>query len=293
MMASKLELEYLRDLIESRSGIALDDSKHYLLESRLAPIARRSGTASLRGLIRELMSQGDEQLAAQVVEAMTTNETLFFRDRKPFKQLTDVVAPALREKRNPDRGIRIWSAAASTGQEPYSIALSLKEDTFDWSGWKVEILGSDISKNVIKAAKSGIYSQFAVQRGMPISILLKYFNQEGAVWQLKADIRDMVEWQVLNLIEENRDLGLFDVIFCRNVLIYFSMRNKRRVLDMLAHRLRPDGFLFLGTAETLVGLESKFTQYEDCHGLYVPGGTAAPHNSASSGSGSSSLWRKR
>ena len=266
---TSLDYEYFRKFLRERSGLVLSADKHYLLESRLLPVARRAGLASLAGLVHRLRGIDCEALAAEVVEAMTTNESFFFRDKIPFEHFRDTIIPRLIAARNHRRRIRIWCAAASTGQEPYSLAMSIKEMGDRLSGWQIEIIATDISSEALRRARSGIYSQFEVQRGLPIMLLLKYFKQIGENWQIGPDIRAMVQFRVLNLISDFSRLGMFDLVFCRNVLIYFDQPTKISVLDRLAQNLDRDGYLVLGAAETVVGLTDSLKPVPDCRGLYA------------------------
>jgi chemotaxis protein methyltransferase CheR len=263
-----LDYEYFRKFLRERSGLVLSADKHYLLESRLLPVARRAGLASLAGLVHRLRGIDCEALAAEVVEAMTTNESFFFRDKIPFEHFRDTIIPRLIAARNHRRRIRIWCAAASTGQEPYSLAMSIEMGD-RLSGWQIEIIATDISSEALRRARSGIYSQFEVQRGLPIMLLLKYFKQIGENWQIGPDIRAMVQFRVLNLISDFSRLGMFDLVFCRNVLIYFDQPTKISVLDRLAQNLDRDGYLVLGAAETVVGLTDSLKPVPDCRGLYA------------------------
>jgi chemotaxis protein methyltransferase CheR len=263
---------FLRKLLKERSGLDLSSDKQYLVESRLIPLARRGGLPGIAELVARLKG-GSDPLTAAVVEAMTTNETFFFRDRIPFDHLRETIFPALARARANRRALRIWCAAASTGQEPYSIAMSVKEFA-GLSGWRVEIIATDLSQAVLEKAKAGIFSQFEVQRGLPIQMLVKYFTQTGGLWQLNADIRAMVEHRQLNLLQDFSHLGMFDVIFCRNVLIYFDQDTKVGIFDRLARVLEPDGVLALGAAESVVGMSDAFRPYPDKRGLYRP--NAAP-----------------
>jgi chemotaxis protein methyltransferase CheR len=207
-------------------------------------------------------------LITEVVEAMTTNETFFFRDKIPFDHLRETVLPALLQSRASRRSLRIWSAASSTGQEPYSIAMCLKEAAQALSGWRIEIVATDLSQEVLEKSKAGIYSQFEVQRGLPIQMLVKHFTQMGELWQLNADIRGMVQHRQLNLLQDFSHLGRFDVIFCRNVLIYFDQETKAGIFERLSRVLEPDGMLMLGAAESVVGITDAFRPYPDRRGLY-------------------------
>jgi chemotaxis protein methyltransferase CheR len=262
-----LDYEYLRRLLKERSGLDLSADKQYLVESRLLPLARRTGLAGIPDLVLKIRS-GAEQLTSQVVEAMTTNETFFFRDKIPFDHLNDSILPELAQSRAGRRLIRIWSAASSTGQEPYSIAMCLREFGPALSGWRSEIVATDLSHEVLEKSKAGLYSQFEVQRGLPIQLLVKYFNQLGEFWQLSADIRGMVQHRQLNLLHDFSHLGKFDVIFCRNVLIYFDQETKVSIFERLARMLEPDGYLMLGAAESVVGITDLFRPCPDRRGLY-------------------------
>jgi chemotaxis protein methyltransferase CheR len=265
-----LDYEYLRRLLRERSGLVLSADKHYLVESRLLSVARRAGTATLSELVQRLKAPNSERLIVEVVEAMTTNESFFFRDKVPFEQFRDTIMPALLTARGGTRRIRIWCAAASTGQEPYSLAMSLKEMGKALEGCRVEILATDLSQEVLEKAKAGIYSQFEVQRGLPIQLLVKYFSQIGDTWQVAPEIRAMVQYRQLNLLNEFFQLGTFDVVFCRNVLIYFDQATKVSVLERLARVTERDGYLVLGAAETVVGLTEAFKPVVDRRGLYAP-----------------------
>lgn len=264
------EFDYLRKLLRERSGLVLSAEKQYLAESRLLPVARRHGMSTLAELIGRLKAAATAPFAAEVVEAMTTNETFFFRDKVPFEHFRDTVMPALIAARAREKRIRIWCAAASTGQEPYSLAMALKGMGAVLAGYRVEILATDLSSDVLARAKSGIYSQFEVQRGLPIQLLVKYFTQVGENWQIAPEIRDMVQFRSLNLLNDFSPLGTFDVMFCRNVLIYFDQPTKTDVLNRLARQMPSDGYLLLGAAETVVGLTDAFKPVADKRGLYAP-----------------------
>ncbi|MGN1289284.1 MAG: CheR family methyltransferase, partial [Bradyrhizobium sp.] len=264
-----LDYEYLRKLLKERSGLDLSSDKQYLVESRLLPLARRSNLAGIPELVLK-MKGGAEMLTSEVVEAMTTNETFFFRDKIPFDHLKDAVLPALAQARAARRSLRIWCAASSTGQEPYSIAMLLKEMTALFSGWRIEIIATDLSQAVLEKSKAGLFSQFEVQRGLPIQLLVKYFTQQGELWQLNADIRGMVQHRQLNLLQDIAHLGTFDVIFCRNVLIYFDQQTKAGIFGKISRMLEHDGVLALGAAESVVGITNLFRPYPDRRGLYQP-----------------------
>ena len=263
------DYDFLCKLLKDQSGLALAGDKQYLVESRLLPLARKTGLASLADLVAKLRD-GEGRLAVEVVHAMTTNESFFFRDKIPFDHFRDTIMPALLEARAAERRIRIWCAAAATGQEPYSLAICLKDMKDQLAGWRVEILGTDLSTAVLEKAKTGLYTQFEVQRGLPIQVLVKHFAQIGEMWQIAADIRAMVQYRPLNLLSDFVYLGAFDLIFCRNVLIYFDQDTKVAVLNRLARVTAPHGYLVLGAAETVVGLTDAFKPVPDRRGLYAP-----------------------
>jgi len=261
-----LDYEFLRKLLKERSGLDLSADKQYLVDSRLIPLARRSGLPGIAELVAKIKA-GADALTSEVVEAMTTNETFFFRDKIPFDHLRQTILPALVQARASRRALRIWCAASSTGQEPYSVAMCVKEFA-GLAGWRVEIVATDLSQEVLEKSKAGIYSQFEVQRGLPIQMLVKHFTQIGELWQLNADIRAMVQHRQLNLLQDFSHLGTFDVIFCRNVLIYFDQDTKARVFGRLARMLDTDGVLLLGAAESVVGISDAFKPDPERRGVY-------------------------
>ena len=264
------EYDFLRSFLKARSGLVLTNEKQYLIESRLMPVARKAGLASISALVAKIKEPGAGQLQEAVVDAMTTNESFFFRDKTPFEYFTATMLPHMLQARARERRMRIWCAAASTGQEPYSLAMCLKEQEAKLAGWRVEIIGTDISNEVLDKARAGIYSQFEVQRGLPINHLLKFFKQIGEIWQIDSELRGMVQYRKLNLLENFSGLGQFDIVFCRNVLIYFDNETKVQVLERIAKVLPDDGFLVLGAAETVVGLTDCFRPMQDRRGLYQP-----------------------
>jgi chemotaxis protein methyltransferase CheR len=273
-----LDYEYLRKLLKERSGLDLSADKQYLVESRLIPLARRAGLQGIPELVQKMKS-GADALTSDVVEAMTTNETFFFRDKIPFDHLRQNILPELVQARASRRSLRIWCAASSTGQEPYSIAMCIKEFA-GLAGWRVEIVGTDLSQAVLEKSKAGVFSQFEVQRGLPIQMLVKYFTQVGELWQLNADIRAMVQHRQLNLLQDFSHLGTFDVIFCRNVLIYFDQDTKAGIFERLARLLEGDGVLALGAAESVVGISDVFKPHPDRRGLYRVNPDRAPRKAS-------------
>lgn len=260
----------LRIYLNRASGISLDAEKAYLAESRLQPLMQRLGVADLETLVSRVVAGFEPALTREVIDAMTTNETFFFRDRTPFDNFRKIVLPALLEARKDIGRIRIWCAACSTGQEPYSLAMVLDEEAQRLSGWEIEIVATDLSHSVIAAAKEGLYSQFEVQRGLPIAQLLRYFRQEGDRWRINEVLRARIRFEQFNLLADYAELGRFDVIFCRNVLIYFDVPTKQAVLEKMARIMPADGYLFMGAAETVVGLTDAFVPHEEHRSINVP-----------------------
>ncbi len=264
------DFDMLCRLLKERSGLVLTRDKAYLLESRLLPVARRRNMKSLDELVAALRGRPDGELVRDVVEAMTTNESFFFRDIKPFDQFRDFVLPQLMRTRAARRSIRIWSAACSSGQEPYSLAMILTEQKAKLQGWNIEIIATDLSTEILEKAQAGTYSQFEVQRGLPIQLLVKYFKQQGDRWQIDPAIRAMVRFRCLNLLDDFTQFGQFDVVFCRNVLIYFDQATKTTVLERMSRILPAEGFLYLGGAETVIGITDKFQSLAEQRGIYCP-----------------------
>lgn len=263
------DFDALRQLLSRNSGLSLDPEKAYLAESRLQPIMQRAHLPDLGALVRRLISDGDPELVREVVEAMTTNETFFFRDRTPFDSFRKLILPELLQARKDVRRIRIWCAACSTGQEPYSLAMLLDEEAQRLTGWNVDILATDLSRSVLETAREGIYTQFEVQRGLPISQLLRYFRQEGDRWHIHEHLRSRVRFEEFNLLSDFSSLGTFDVIFCRNVLIYFDVATKQNVLNRMARIVAPDGYLVLGGAETVSGLTDAFAPHPELRSINI------------------------
>ncbi len=265
---------FLAGLVKARSGIVLTADKGYMLETRLGTMLRREAIASLDALAVRLRAAKAEALTAEMVEALTTNESSFFRDGKPFEHLKKLL-PRLAAARPPGQPIRIWSAACSSGQEAYSIAMTAAELGPVLGGRRVEILGTDISKEMLDRAKDGVFTQFEVQRGLPVQMLVKHFRQDGARWRIAPELRAMVRWQSFNLLESPRGLGRFDVVFCRNVLIYFDSPTKSRVIAALAGQVAADGVVYLGGAETVLGLTDRLVPTVGERGVYEPAGLTA------------------
>jgi chemotaxis protein methyltransferase CheR len=261
------DFDFIAKLLKDRSGLVITRDKAYLLESRLTPVARKRGLKGLDDLVASLRTAG-EDLLREVTEAMTTNESFFFRDIKPFDQFRDVVLPQMMQLRASKRQIRIWSAACSSGQEAYSLAMMLRENAAKLAGWRIEIVGTDISIEMLEKAKAGLYSQFEVQRGLPIQLLVKYFQKKDESWQIDSALRAMVQFREYNLLHDLRQLGQFDIVFCRNVLIYFDQGTKGRVLDSISRQMPDDGILYLGGAETVLGISDRFRPIPNQRGIY-------------------------
>lgn len=264
------DFELFSTLVRQRSGLVLTPEKAYLLESRLFPVARKHNLKSLEDMAGAIRMKREEALLSDITEAMTTNESFFFRDQKPFTLFQKLILPKMLEARAVKKQLRIWSAAASSGQEAYSLAMICSEEAAKLSGWKVDIIGTDLSREMVTRAKSGIYSQFEVQRGLPVTYLVKYFQQiAGDKWQIKDNIRQMVQFREANLLTDFGLNGSFDVVFCRNVLIYFDLPTKTKVLNAVGNIMPTDGFLLLGGAETVLGVCEKFKPVPGEHGLYT------------------------
>lgn len=266
----KEDFDFFATLLKQRSGLMLTQDKAYLLESRLMPVARKLGLKDLDELANHMRTKREESVMETVTEAMTTNETFFFRDQKPFDQFRQIVLPHLLKVRATKKTVRIWSAAASTGQEAYSLAMVLSEEAARFPGWKFDIIGTDLSVDVIDKAKAGVYSQFEVQRGLPITMMMKYFQQQGERWVINQKIRDMVQFRTMNLLADWGAIGTFDIVFIRNVLIYFDAPTKTKILERVSSLMPPDGVLFMGGAETVMGVSDRFRGMDDQRGIYVP-----------------------
>ncbi|MBM3521646.1 MAG: chemotaxis protein CheR [Alphaproteobacteria bacterium] len=269
---------FLSKWLYERTGLVLGPDKLYLVESRLSPVARRFNLAGLDAIVVEIKSGRGGDFATEVSDAMMTNESFFYRDVKPFEQFKDLVLPKLLQARAGARRLRVWSAAASTGQEPYTLAMIIKEMEAKFSGWKVEIIGTDISREALERAKAGLYTQFEVQRGLPIQMLMKYFKPQGDRWLISDAVKQMVQLREFNLLTDPGLLGQFDVVFCRNVLIYFDQPTKAAVLARIAKQMSADGFLYLGGAETVLGVTDRFVPIQGQRGIYgvAASGQAAP-----------------
>jgi chemotaxis protein methyltransferase CheR len=260
------DFDMIRKLLHDRSAILLDSDKQYLVESRLAPILRQRNLGSIGELVAQLRSDPGNGLCRQIVEAMVTTESSFFRDHHPFEALRKVAVPDLISRRREERRLNIWCAASSHGQEPYSTAIMLREHFPELASWNVSLMASDISREVLARARAGRYNQIEVNRGLPAALLLKHFEQHGTDWQLKLPIRNMVDFQELNLARPWPPLPRMDLVLIRNVMIYFDVETKKGILARLASLLRPDGYLVLGGAETTINLNGSFRRVEPLNG---------------------------
>jgi len=267
-MVSQEILQYFFSILYQESGLILDESKKYLIETRLEPVAAQEGFASIDALGRGLMQKRSPILRQKVVDAMTTNETYFFRDQTPFTIMREEVFPELIKQKEKSKRIRIWCAASSSGQEPYSLAMLVTEMASKLRGWDIQIQATDISEHVLTQAKQGIYSQHEVQRGLSTPYLLRYFKQKGLTWQLKPEIRNMVTFRRLNLLSNLSSVGEVDVVFCRNILIYFDLKTKQGVISRISDLITPGGVLFLGGSEALMGIKSSLVRMEAKKGSY-------------------------
>lgn len=263
------DFELLCGIVKSRSGLTLSPDKAYLVENRLMAVARKWGMNDIDGLASSVRGGPNEELLREITEAMTTNETLFFRDQVPFEQLEKVVLPRLMESRKQSRHIRIWSAACSSGQEPYSIGMILKGMGSVLDDWRIDIVATDISRTMLDKARAGLYTQFEVQRGLPIAMLMKHFRQAGDKWEIDPAIRGMVGYQEFNLLDDPARLGQFDIVFCRNVLIYLDPPTKSRVLENVWKIMPADGVLYMGGAETVMGVTERFQPVSEYRGMYA------------------------
>ncbi|MBC8445290.1 MAG: protein-glutamate O-methyltransferase CheR [Rhodospirillaceae bacterium] len=257
-------------IVKKRSGLVVSPEKAYLLESRLLPVSRKHGLEGLEGLAAAVRVNPPEAILEDITDAMTNNETFFFRDIGPFDRFRDDVLPPILDSRAASKHLRIWCAAASTGQEPYSLAIILMEMASRLAGWRVEIIGTDISNEALNKAKEGLYSQFEVQRGLPIQTLIKNFTQEDGSWRISQNIRSMISYRKFNLLDDFSSLGRFDIVFCRNVLIYFERDDKAQILNRIRKQMPKDGRLFLGGAETVVGITDMFQGTPQLRGVYSP-----------------------
>lgn len=265
-------LQFLCKTVYDGSGIVLDESKGYLLEARLVPLVRNEGASTLNDLCNLIRATGGQRLRQEVVEAMTTNETLFFRDVRPFEALEKAVFPEMIERLGSRRSLRVWSAACSSGQEPYSLAMMWLEMGKHAS--ELEILGTDLADSILEKARAGRFMQLEVNRGLPAKYLVKYFTREGVDWEIKPDLRRMVQWRKFNLRDHMMGIGPMDIVLCRNVLIYFDLETKKQILANIRKALVPGGYLVLGASETTLGADETFIRRQIGSAIFYqnPGG---------------------
>ena len=261
-------VSYVCTTVRQRSAIELDASKTYLIEARLAPVAKQNGYSSIDELVQAVRSKRKIGLESQLVEAMTTNETSFFRDLHPFEALRRTLLPEILKKNDVQKTLNIWSAACSTGQEIYSIAMHVREHVPQLPSWKVNLVGTDLSCEVLERARAAKFSQIEVNRGLPAPLLLKNFQRQGVQWKLRPEVRNMTTFMKLNLIERWPPLPVMDIVFLRNVLIYFAPETKRAILERVRRVMAPDGILFLGAAETTMGLNASFERVQADHSVF-------------------------
>lgn len=271
------ELSHICDLVLRRSGIVLDPTKEYLVEARLTMLAKKLGVASISALVAQVRNRGNETAERAITDAMTTNETSFFRDMTPFETLKKTVMPALLARRAAERKLSIWCAASSTGQEPYTVAMLLRENFPQLADWKINFVASDLSRDVLAKAKAGRYTQMEIGRGLPATLMVKYFKKLGLEWEIDAGIRGMIDFQEVNLLGGWPMMPPLDIVFIRNVLIYFNNETKKQILSRIRGLMRPDGYLFLGAAETTLNLDEKLQRLQhDNSGCYQQVQIATP-----------------
>jgi chemotaxis protein methyltransferase CheR len=277
MEVSDASRRILASLLEARTGQQLATNRRWRIESALASIVRERGFDSVDQLVSRVASRADPGLAEAVIESLLNNETYFFRDKLPFDLLLGGPIKKLERARAASKRLSIWCVGCSTGQEAYSLAMSFADERLRWQGWKIEIVGTDLSKSAIARAKAGIYSQFEVQRGLPVMQMIRWFEElGGGDWQISQALRDQVRFEARNIIEPPPSPGRFDVILCRNLLLYFAPDMRRLAFNRLAEAMAPDGALMLGAGETVLGQTDRFVSDADCRGLYIPAPAAQP-----------------
>jgi chemotaxis protein methyltransferase CheR len=269
MSIAPADFAFVSDLVRRNAGIVLEPGKEYLVDARLSAVVRQEKLDSIEALVARLRAQPGLPLQQRVIEAMTTNETSFFRDLHPFDALRRVVVPQLMESRKAEKAISIWCGASSTGQEPYTIAMTLREHFPMLAGWKLTFIATDISAEMIRRSRDGKYGQIEVNRGLPAALLVKYFQKQGLEWQIDASLRSMIDFREMNLTMPWPLMPPIDIVFMRNVLIYFDQQTKKEILGGLRRVMRPDGYLFLGCAETTMSLDDSFERVQvDKSGCY-------------------------
>ena len=268
IQAETCSYQLLSNLLESHTGQILLANRHWRIEMALKPVMRRNSIPDIATLMSLLGADADNGLVREIVEAMINNETCFFRDQANFALLTGPLLDSIRDKRMNTKRLRIWSSACSTGQEAYSIAMAMAENAEKWRGWAVQIVATDVSMGALSQAKAGRYSQFEIQRGLPVMLMLKYFYQDGENWVAKDELRHKLTFSSHNMLTSPRSLGTFDLILCRNMLMYLCEKRRKEVLDNLASAIAPDGLLVLGAAETVIGQTDKFRSSPEFRGFY-------------------------
>jgi chemotaxis protein methyltransferase CheR len=263
MALQQSDFDFVQKLVQQKAAIVLDNGKQYFVESRLTPLAQNTGHDSIEKLILALrQNPHNSRMVEQVVEAITIHETSFFRDIHPFKCMKEVVMPSLLEKRASQHTLNLWCAACSSGQEPYTVTMLLRENFPQLQSWNVRFIATDISNQILGRAREGKFSQLEVNRGLPAPLLLKHFEKQGLEWQIKPQLRSSIEFRKLNLIDNWPPMPKMDVVFLRNVLIYFDVETKRRILGEVRKLLNPDGFFFLGAAEMPMSIDNAFERID-------------------------------
>ena len=283
MQVSDSSLRILAGLLEARTGQQLTMSRRWRIETALSSLMRERGILTLDELITILVMGKEPSLSQLVVEALLNNETYFFRDRTPFDNLSRTALPALAERRRDTKRIRIWSAGCSTGQEVYSLAMLFAEDAVRWQGWTIDLLGSDVSETAVNRARAGVYTQFEAQRGLGVTQMIRWFSESDEGWRVAEALRRNVRFQVHNILEMPPHPGQFDIVMCRNVLLYLSLEKKRAAFERLSTALAPDGWLMLGAGETVIGQTEKLVADRDWRGLYRHAGNGFEERRASRG----------
>ena len=258
----------LAGLLEARTGQVISANRFWRIETALKPIMRKYDIPDLDALVAVLLSVESDDLQREVIDAMLNNESSFFRDTMMFSLLQKQVIPHIAKERASNKKLRIWSSGCSTGQEPYSLAMMFAEESFKWKDWDIEIVATDISQDALNYARKGVYSQFEIQRGLSVERMLRYFKQVGATWSIKDDVRSMVRFRQDNLLRSSSDLRNFDLVLCRNVVMYFSPEARHQAYHRLAQALHPGGFMMLGAAETVIGYDTEFSVSKDFRGCY-------------------------
>jgi chemotaxis protein methyltransferase CheR len=281
VQVSDSSLRILAGLLEARTGQQLTMSRRWRIETALSSLMRERGIVTLDELITILVMGKEPSLSQRVVEALLNNETYFFRDRTPFDNLSRTALPALAERRRDTKRIRIWSAGCSTGQEIYSLAMLFAEDPSRWQGWTIDLLGSDVSETVVNRARAGLYTQFEAQRGLGVTQMIRWFTESDEGWRVAEALRRNVRFQVHNILEVPPHPGQFDIVMCRNVLLYLSLEKKRAAFERLSSALVPDGWLMLGAGETVIGQTEKLVADRDWRGLYRHAGNGFEERRAS------------